>query len=408
MGGNSRSRTRARARAVVLCALLVLIVAAGAILATGARTVTPTVPQASARSPENRVPAPTDAGTARDARGSARDSAEPSRGASECPSFGFSAPSAWNEPGVDLDRTMAAAVAAGARSVRVGVEWDRIESERGGFDWSGPDRVFAAARTHGLTVVALLHTTPAWARDPELRPSNRHTPPGRIADYVRFAVAAAERYGDRTLAWEVWNEPNIADFWFPRADHGAYAELLRATYPALKAVTPAVPVIAGALAPSPDTPWSYSPEVYLSALYADGIRGSFDALSQHPYPDTSATTPTAAEEDAATWAPVRLSHRIMAEHGDGAKRIWVTEFGAPTGIAERSVSPERQARLMAGALRRAASEEWLGPVYLYTVRDESDRAHHRESNFGVYDHGWRPKPAVPTLAGLVSAPGCGT
>jgi hypothetical protein len=65
-------------------------------------------------------------------------------------------------------------------------------------------------------------------------------------------------------------------------------------------------------------------------MYANGAKGSFDALGYHAYsfrelPDTYGS----GWSQMAQTSPSPRS--MMIRNGDGNKPIWVTEFGAPSG-----------------------------------------------------------------------------
>ena len=68
-------------------------------------------------------------------------------------------------------------------------------------------------------------------------------------DYARFAAAAARHYAPLGVqAFEIWNEPNTSASW-TNPSPAAYARVLKAAYPAIKAVDPSgIVVHRGALA----------------------------------------------------------------------------------------------------------------------------------------------------------------
>ena len=100
--------------------------------------------------------------------------------------------------------------ALGAEWVRIDLDWSRVEREQGVLDWDTPDAIVEAADDAGLEVLLLVTYTPSWARPEDA--SNKH-PPSDVADWEAFVRLAAERYAVSVGAWEIWNEPNIVDFW---------------------------------------------------------------------------------------------------------------------------------------------------------------------------------------------------
>ena len=81
----------------------------------------------------------------------------------------------------------------------------------------------------------------------------------------------------------------------------------------------------------------YPPDVFLTQLYAKaGGEPMFDALSFHPYvwPGLSGFRWL----DSGSWDMVPALRQIMVANGDGAKAMWFTETGAPTGQCRGSWS----------------------------------------------------------------------
>src|SRR5262249_16953859 len=126
--------------------------------------------------------------------------------------------------------------------------------------------------------------TPPWARVPG---TSSHSPPANLDDYARFVKVAVRRYSALGVhAYEIWNEPNIAEFWGPRPEPARYAQLLRRAYSAVKAGDPSATVVSGGLAPygsyGQRDAQHVNPLSFLEGMYANGARGSFDALGWHP------------------------------------------------------------------------------------------------------------------------------
>lgn len=76
----------------------------------------------------------------------------------------------------------------------------------------------------------------------------------------------------------------------------------------------------------------YPPDVFLTQAYAYAAgRPMWDALAIHPY--TQPVMPAAQLAIYGGWATVPTLRSIMISNGEGAKPMWVTEIGAPTGAA---------------------------------------------------------------------------
>jgi hypothetical protein len=158
------------------------------------------------------------------------------------------------------------AVNVGAGWIRDGLSWAAVQPfPAGPDDWSGFDRVVAAARQRHLHLLVILGSTPAWDRPADCRQPT--CAPERDAPFAAFAAAAVRRYAPLGVhAWEIWNEPNTLQFWRPGPDPARYASLLRAAAAAIRGADPAAAVISGGLAAVPTSPRSIDGRQFLEEL----------------------------------------------------------------------------------------------------------------------------------------------
>ena len=77
--------------------------------------------------------------------------------------------------------------------------------------------------------------------------------------------------------------------------------------------------------------------------------------------------------------------------------MWITECGAPTGTGPRAVSDATQAKTLDMILAMAANTPWLGPAFVYSMRDSGSDAGEIEQNFGVLRRDSTPKPAYDVV-----------
>lgn len=307
--------------------------------------------------------------------------------------YGFSVGSAWDGLSIaDIDRELDAASGAGATWIRILFDWNQIEPAEGQFDWTWLDAVVDAAARHDLQVLGLLAYSAPWARPPG---SFFTAFPINPVDYGAFASATVSRYADQISHWQLWNEPNLPQFsGFETVDGADYSQLLKAAYPAIKAVQPDSTVVAAALSRQLG---QHSPPAFMAQIYAAGARTMFDAAAAHPYvfPDGLAADPENG------WSDVGRIHDVMTAHGDRDKRVWLTEFGAPTNDTTRGgVSQEEQAQQIRSVLAAAATLPYSGPAFIYSIRDlDTAKRSDRESNFGaLLTTDWTPKVSAEMLA----------
>jgi GH35 family endo-1,4-beta-xylanase len=288
----------------------------------------------------------------------------------------------------DLDRELDAVAATGATWLRVPFNWAVVEQTQGSYYWTANDRVVASAQAHGLQVLGNISYAPYWARVN----SNSTAPPADPALFGGFAAAVATRYPSVT-SWEVWNEPNLPQF-FGGVSNPAkvYTGLLKAAYPAIKAVQPSSTVVSAGLS-KPSTQGSTGPAVFLKQMYGAGAKGNMDAVGFHPYLSANELYTDSTN----VWSMITKMRYQMTSHGDSAKKMWFTEFGNTTSVG--GVSQQRQADLVQQQLAKAAATSYVGPCFLYSIRDSGVDPTNYAQNFGtLLTYDWQPKIAAGVLA----------
>src|SRR5579875_2150386 len=87
----------------------------------------------------------------------------------------------------------------GANSFRDDFSWASVEPEQGSFDWSSTDAIMTQAARHGLHVLMIADTSPAWASGGSTsQPDWYWLPPRDPATYGAFAGRLAARSGSST------------------------------------------------------------------------------------------------------------------------------------------------------------------------------------------------------------------
>jgi hypothetical protein len=300
-----------------------------------------------------------------------------------------------------LERDLQAMASTKARWFRIDVNWPSIQPSPDRWDWGPTDRVIGRARQLGFQVLGTLAYTPEWNRPPGT--SDKWAPIDHDA-YATFVAEAVKRYQPLGVRhWEIWNEPNQAQWWRPRPDPASYADLLQRGSRAAKAVDPNAVIVTAGLAPAPDAEDGnqVNAATFVRRLYDAGAGGSFDAVGMHPY--SFPVRPTFDHPMNAFAGTMPALHQLMVEHGDGAKKIWLTEYGAPTHGAG-AVSEDDQGAFLDEAFRTIAGWDWAGPLFVYHYRDTGTDRGDREQNFGLVRADGEPKPAWRRLAEILRRP----
>ncbi len=307
----------------------------------------------------------------------------------------------------------------GADWVRLWASWEALQPTPGAYEGHVVDATnahVAALKARGVKVLVVVHRSPAWAS----RGYGGIAPPADPVSFAAFMRGLAQRV-PAVDAWEVWNEPDSPGFFRDAPQPGAYAAMLRAVYPAIKSVQPGDAVITGGMVGNDMD--------FLQALYDHGAQGAFDAVGVHT--DTACLTngPDIHYRDERgrigryTFSAYREVHAVMADHGDGAKPIWMTEIGWNTQSTRRQscntgtwagkkrigVSEKRQARFLRAAYRCVAADPFVGPVIWFGLQDIPVAGHSR--GFGLYRRNGSAKPAARAFRrldrGIRPRRGCG-
>jgi hypothetical protein len=302
---------------------------------------------------------------------------------------------------------LAAAEELGATWLRFDFTWSDIQrSDAAHYDWARYDDLVARAQKHGMSVLAMIGYAPFWARDPQCAGSDKCRPRDP-AEYGRFAGAVAARYAPRGVhAFEIWNEPNIIQFFQPAADAAYYTRMLKAASVAIRAADRRAVVVSGGTAPAATGGGNLAPLDFVSQLYAAGGKGTFDVLGHHPYCYAGSFDCPGTPEVWSAWTqmngtPTSL-RGLMAAHGDGGKKIWATEFGAPTS-GEAAVDEQHQAKMLATGVRMFSRYSWGGPLFLYSLKDRGTNPGDREDWFGVIRADGSRKPSFGTVRTALAA-----
>nr|WP_296769756.1 cellulase family glycosylhydrolase [Rhodococcus sp. (in: high G+C Gram-positive bacteria)] len=294
----------------------------------------------------------------------------------------------------ELNTTLSMLAAAGITSFRLSIPWSNVEYTQNQLDWSAVDRVVNAVNARGISILGIIAYTPPWATSPVGQPLN--TRPASPALFGQFAGKAAARYAGKISAFEIWNEPNGSMFYGPSPDAAGYTQLLKAAYPAIKAANSSATVVGGVLGAVEDAAGMQNPVTFANQMYAAGAAGYFDALSYHPY-QYSLKFADGVYVDHSPARQMMDLHAAMVANGDGAKKIWATEYGVPTAYVSESV----QSDMITHFITKWQELPYAGPVYLYQLRDQQTGSGDPEMTFGLLRTDWSGKPALWGVMSLI-------
>lgn len=243
--------------------------------------------------------------------------------------------------------------AAGAKWIRFQtLSWPAAEPSKGTFSTSYLDRLktcFNFYHQNGIKIMALVDDTPQWATT-KWNPTVHGQPAANGQDFADLFSYIVPYLGSSVDAWEIYNEPNLSEFWTGTAVD--YANLLSAAYPAIKAAdvkaglcptqgsNSCQKVVMAGLDMHSD---AETANKFLSTMYqltdSHGqpvAKADADVIALHPYPKIdekgdSFACKNGSDVGLTITKGIPNDYKVMANNGDGSKPIWLTEWGYDNG-----------------------------------------------------------------------------
>jgi len=247
--------------------------------------------------------------------------------------------------GVNPAQQLHEIVASGVGSIRVTFDWSaaqpyqtwsevpadqaaKFQGEPVPTNFTATDTIVSMAVERGLSVLPVVLNAPSWDATPTTQIVGA---PLRFRPYVSYVAALVHRYGPHGAfwsshrsvpyrpirRWQIWNEPDLIDYWSFTPWVDTYVSLLKQASAAIKVIDPGAKVILAAL---PNYVWTY-----LNAIYhIRGARRAFDEVAANPY--------TAYPRGVITI--LRRVRAVMNRNGDRRKPLIATELGWPSSLGE--------------------------------------------------------------------------
>jgi hypothetical protein len=309
------------------------------------------------------------------------------------------------------------------RWIKHQVEWKEYEPTKGQYQWQAIDGIVDVAHAARLNILLSVVKAPAWARGGRVEEDG---PPSNYNDYGDFVGAMAQRYCGKVQAYEIWNEQNLRREWNTGRALSAreYVELLHVAYDRIKAVCPSAIVVSGG-----PTPVGYTSDTaiddfqYLREMYQAGLPNYCDAVGIHPsgfnnppdwhyppaYSEPGDSTSFRGNRQFYFLNTIEGYYNIMAEFGDGDRKLWATEFGWASienltdrpneGYEYATDNTElEQAGYLVDALRIARNKGYMGVMFIWNLNFAAARGNHDErAAFSIVKEDWSERPAYQTL-----------
>lgn len=263
----------------------------------------------------------------------------------------------------------------GFKFIRMDLSWSGVEKTKGVYDFekSGYDDLTKGCTERGIHLLYILdYSNELYEEDRSVR-----TEEGRKA-FAAFAQAAAKRYAGNGILWEIWNEPNIKQFWSPQPNTEDYCKLVEAAAPRIKEVDASGQVVAGAT--------SQIPMTWLEDCFKSGLLKWIDVLSVHPYRSK------APETVIGDYAKLR---ELIKQYAPAGKDIPIIsgEWGYSNINWDKSRLTEQQQADYLARMFLTNLHQGIPVSIWYDWKNDGADPNEREHNFGTVSPNLNPKGA---------------
>jgi len=230
---------------------------------------------------------------------------------------------------------------------RYDFSWRSIEAAgKGAYNWGVHDYAVNEANARGLNIYAGLGYTPTWASVS----GNGNSPPIDNQDWYDYVYATVSRYKDSIKYWELWNEPNLNQFW--GGTRAQFIELFKVGADAAHAADPDCMVI------GPELSDAGQRTLWMTELLQQA-GNKIDIISFHQYGANDYAAGRLAEIDA--------MYNTIVSLGYSNKPIWITE----SGWASDQFGDEAQADNLTTMLSGMAARPWWKKFFWYQLWEGS-------------------------------------
>jgi hypothetical protein len=283
------------------------------------------------------------------------------------------------------DPALDAARSAGFTGVRHDLPWAAVETSPGVYDFTPWDTLVAHLQARGMKALFILDQgndlyTGGWQIPP--------TTPSAIQAFGAYVQAAAGHYAGQPVQFEIWNEPNLDNFWPPAANAGQYAAL------AQEAITHIHLGFASAAVSTAGLSGFDYP--FLRDYLSTGCAITADAIGVHPY---GVPRPEMVSDN------VLLMRSIVSQMVPANPPIWDTEWGYSSAAFGNGHSSEARARQAIMVSRELLSAWAMGfpQIVYYDIRDDGTDPGDYEHNFGLLANDYSEKPALQAVRTISAA-----
>ena len=252
--------------------------------------------------------------------------------------------------------------------IRNDLAWSETERQVGRYDFSNYDFLFDELERANIRPLFILDYGNG------IYQSGPPTSDVAIAAHERWVRATVSHYKGKKIVWEIWNEPNLEQFWKPKPDADAYARLAVRTAKAIRETDPGAVIIAPGCS---GFDWSF-----LETCFQSGLLQLIDGVSVHPY--RSAAPETVIPDYK------RLRGMIRFFSPNREVPIVCSEWGYST--FSKGVSEAKQASYLSRMWATNLSQGIPLSIF-YDWKNDGPDPKENEHRFGLVTESLVPKPA---------------
>jgi Glycosyl hydrolases family 39 len=165
-----------------------------------------------------------------------------------------------------------------------GTRWSDLEPSQGQWYFGRLDQLVLLAASHDVDVLLCLGQTPRWASsDPDAGSDDRKgqmAPPKDMDDWRDYVRRVATRYRGKIQAYEIWNEPNLSEFY--TGDVETMVQLTREAAQIIHSIDPAASVVSPSATENIGVEWLNAFLKHGGARYVDVIGFHFYVIPEGP------------------------------------------------------------------------------------------------------------------------------
>lgn len=213
-----------------------------------------------------------------------------------------------------------------ARIWDMGVSWRDIHIAVDVYDWTRLDTVVDRMVAAGLNITYCVGLTPQWLakypNQPHYKPyygPGSNSMPWSVDEFNKFIWNLATRYKGKIKNYEIWNEPQLAEYLYPyeTAETNTLATMTQRAYNTIKSIDSTAIVLSASILPRTSSGGIAKAQKYLNSMQLKGY--PVDAWTCHIYPEGTTN-------QASIWKGYydAVKNEITAR-ATGTNKIWVTE-----------------------------------------------------------------------------------